>query len=48
MNHPLTMTFRILALAPQVHVRDATGATVCYVRQKLLRLGCCTRSVPTG
>jgi len=38
MNHPLTMTFRILALAPQVHVRDATGATVCYVRQKLLRL----------
>lgn len=38
MNYPLTMTFRILALAPQMHVRDATGATVCYVRQKLLRL----------
>lgn len=38
MLYPLTMTFRILALAPQVHVRDATAATVCYVRQKLLRL----------
>lgn len=32
------MRFKILALAPQIHVTDATGETVCYVRQKLLRL----------
>ncbi len=38
MHFPLTMTFRILALAPQVHVRDLQGTTVFFVRQKLMRL----------
>ena len=38
MNYPLQMSFRILALAPQILVKDATGATVCYVRQKMFRL----------
>ena len=38
MNYPLQMRFKILALAPQIHVTDSTGATVCYVRQKMFRL----------
>ena len=38
MNYPLTFRFKIVAIAPQVHVRDATGATICYVKQKLFKL----------
>lgn len=38
MQYPLQMAFKIFALAPQIYVRDASGETVCYVRQKLLRL----------
>ena len=38
MNYPLTMSFRILAIAPQILVRNAAGEMVCYVRQKLFRL----------
>jgi len=42
MNFPLTypvkMTFKLLALAPQISVRDAGGAEVLYVRQKLFKL----------
>lgn len=38
MQYPLQMAFKIFALAPQIYVRDAAGETVCYVRQKLLRL----------
>lgn len=38
MNFPLTFRFKIVAIAPQVHVQDATGATVCYVKQKLFKL----------
>ena len=38
MNYPLQMRFKIMALAPQIHVTDSTGATVCYVRQKMFRL----------
>ena len=37
MNYPLQLRFKILALAPQVYVQDASGAEVCYVKQKLLR-----------
>jgi hypothetical protein len=37
-NYPLTLSFKILALAPQIRVTDATGETVFYVRQKLLKL----------
>ena len=38
MQYPLNMSFKILALAPQIYVRDATGNTVCYVKQKMFKL----------
>jgi uncharacterized protein YxjI len=38
MNYPLTLSFKILALAPQIRVTDAAGETLFYVRQKLLAL----------
>lgn len=38
MNYPLTLTFKLLAFAPQIYVRDASGNLVGYVKQKLFRL----------
>ena len=38
MNFPLQLSFKIIALAPQIYVSDANGETVCYVRQKMLKL----------
>lgn len=38
MNYPLELTFKIVALAPQLKVTDAAGETVCYVKQKLFKL----------
>lgn len=38
MNFPLTLRFKIVALAPQIYVEDASGNTVCYVKQKLFKL----------
>lgn len=38
MNYPLTMTFKVLALAPQIFVRDANGTEIMYVKQKLFKL----------
>ncbi len=38
MKYPLTFSFKIVALAPQITVRDAGGSTVCYVKQKLFKL----------
>jgi hypothetical protein len=38
LNYPLTMTFKILAVAPQIFVRDANGAELMYVKQKLFKL----------
>lgn len=35
---PLNMTFKLFALAPQISVRDANGAEVMYVHQKLFKL----------
>lgn len=35
---PLTLRFKILALAPQVSATDAAGQPVCYVKQKMLKL----------
>ncbi len=32
------MTFKILALAPQIYVTDANGQDLLYVRQQLFRL----------
>lgn len=37
MNYPLSINFKILALAPQVSVVDASGNMVCYVQQKLFK-----------
>lgn len=36
--YPVKMTFKLLALAPQISVRDANDAEVLYVRQKLFKL----------
>ncbi len=38
MHYPLTLTFKTVALHPQVAVTDATGALVLYVRQKAFKL----------
>jgi uncharacterized protein YxjI len=37
-NYPLTLSFKIIAIAPQIKVTDAAGQTVLYVRQKALAL----------
>ena len=36
LTYPIKMTFKLLALAPQIYVTDAHGNSVFYVRQKLL------------
>ena len=36
-NYPLKLRFKFFALAPQIYVEDATGAEVCYVKQRLFR-----------
>lgn len=36
-QYPLTLSFKILAFASQATVTDATGRTVLYTRQKLLK-----------
>ncbi len=38
MHYPLTFSFKLLALAPQISVRDAEGQLLLYVKQKLLKL----------
>lgn len=38
MTYPLELTFKIIAVAPQVTVTDATGASVLYVHQKAFKL----------
>jgi len=38
MNFPLTLTFKKLALSPQIAVYDANGALLFYVKQKILKL----------
>jgi uncharacterized protein YxjI len=37
-DYPLTLSFKIIAIAPQIKVTDAMGRTVLYVRQKALAL----------
>lgn len=37
MNYPITFRFKLIAFAPQIYVMDATGKTICYVKQKLFR-----------
>ncbi|MAQ92893.1 hypothetical protein B1759_15140 [Rubrivirga sp. SAORIC476] len=38
MQYPLTLSFKLLALSPQVRVTDATGAPVLFVHQKAFKL----------
>ncbi len=38
MNYPIDLTFKILALANQIYIRDANGNLLGYVKQKLLKL----------
>jgi uncharacterized protein YxjI len=37
-SFPLTLRFKIIALAPQVFVEDSRGQLLLYVKQKLLKL----------
>ncbi len=38
MNYPLTLSFKILAIARQLSVRDSGGRLICYVKQKAFKL----------
>jgi hypothetical protein len=38
MNYPLTLTFKLWAIAPQIFVRDSQENIVLYVKQKLFKL----------
>ncbi|MEZ5425578.1 MAG: hypothetical protein R2747_04880 [Pyrinomonadaceae bacterium] len=38
MNYPVDLSFKILALASQIYIRDANGVLMGYVKQKLLKL----------
>ena len=38
LTYPLSLSFKIIAIAPQIKVTDAMGQTVLYVRQKALAL----------
>lgn len=38
MKYPLTLSFKKIALAPQISVLDADGQLLFYVKQKLLKL----------
>lgn len=38
MDYPLQLSFKLVALAPQVYVRDAAGQLRMYVKQKLFKL----------
>lgn len=38
MNYPIDLSFKLLALASQIYVRDANGNLLGYVKQKLFKL----------
>ena len=38
MNYPLDLSFKLLALASQIYIRDANGNLLGYVKQKLFKL----------
>ena len=38
LKYPLKLSFKILALSPQMSVFDANGNLVAYVKQKLFKL----------
>jgi hypothetical protein len=37
MNYPLNLSFKVVAIAPQIFVTDAQGGSICYVKQKLFK-----------
>ena len=38
MKYPVELTFKLLAIASQIYIRDADGALLGYVKQKLFKL----------
>ena len=38
MDYPLQLSFKLVALAPQIYVRDAAGQLRMYVKQKMFKL----------
>ena len=38
MNYPIELTFKLLALASQIYIRDASGNLLGYVKQKMFKL----------
>jgi len=38
MNYPLKLSFKLLALASQIYIRDSSGNLIGYVKQKLLKI----------
>lgn len=38
MNYPINLSFKILALASQIYIRDANGNLLGYVKQKMFKL----------
>ena len=37
MNYPLNLSFKIVAIAPQIFVNDAQRSPICYIKQKLFK-----------
>ena len=38
MQYPIKLNFKKIALARQAHLSDASGESIAYARQKLLKL----------
>lgn len=38
MNYPIELSFKLLAIASQIYIRDGSGQLVGYVKQKLFKL----------
>lgn len=38
MNYPIELSFKLLALASQIYIRDSSGQLTGYVKQKLFKL----------
>lgn len=38
MNYPIEFSFKLLAIASQIYIRDASGSLLAYVKQKLFKL----------
>jgi len=38
MNYPIDFSFKILAIASQIYIRDVNGGLIGYVKQKLFKL----------